>query len=388
MHPLNPFFSIIIFSIAFFTAYLIKLRYKITFPSGRYETIDGMRGFLALGVFIHHSSIWHQYLQTGAWDAPKSNLYIHFGQTSVSLFFMITSFLFISKLINSAEKGFNWRNFFISRIFRLAPMYYFSVSLIFISVMVISHWHLVVEASDLLKSIFSWGIFTINGIPRINNSQFSAIINAGVVWSLPYEWLFYFSLPMISIFLLKAKPEKLYIVISILFLIVFVILHGKKGYPVYPFLGGAIAPFLLKYTSIDQRVKNNFSSVIILISLFFIGQFNTASDKFCIVLIAVIFTLIALGNSLFGVLKNSTLRFLGDICYSTYLMHGIVIFVVFYFGFGLETVKKMTPLQYCFLVFSITPFVVLISFLGFKFIEKPFMDRSKRIIEKLNINDR
>src|ERR1035437_3929118 len=135
MNPLNPFFAVIIYLTAFLTAYIIKINYKITPLKGRYETIDGMRGFLALGVFIHHAAIWHQYLQTGWWDNPKSNLYAHFGQTSVQLFFMITSFLFISKLLNTNKKAFNWNNFFLSRIFRLVPLYFFSIALIFISVM-------------------------------------------------------------------------------------------------------------------------------------------------------------------------------------------------------------------------------------------------------------
>lgn len=382
MNPLNPYFSVIIFVIAFLTGYIIKLNYKINPLKGRFGSIDGLRGFLALGVFIHHSSVWHQYLQTGYWEAPNSNLYNQFGQTSVSLFFMITSFLFISKLLNSNEKGFNWRNFFISRIFRLVPMYYFSIWLIIIIVLFISQWQVNTGISEFIRSVVNWCFFTIYETSYINNSGYTPYINAGVVWSLPYEWLFYLSLPLISIFILKIKPKKRYIILGIIFILTFYKIHGIVDYCIYPFIGGAIAPILLKFTPL-LKIKDTYASIIIMICLYLISQFRSVNNLYCILLITIVFNLVALGGSLFGLLKNSTLKFLGEICYSTYLLHGILLFTVFYFGFGLEKIKHLTPFDYCLVVFSLTPILVLISFFGFKYIEKPFMDKSKIIIQKL-----
>jgi len=249
--------------------------------------------------------------------------------------------------------------------------------------MIISHWHLNTDILEFIKSIIRWLLFTIVGSP-INNSDYTNIIIAGVVWSLPYELLFYFSLPLISLLILKVKPSIKYIILSIIFIILFYKMHGIVQYYIYSFIGGAIAPFLLKYTSVNKKIKQTYASVIIIICLFLIGQFHSSNNVLCIILIAVIFTLIALGNSMFGILKNSTLKFLGEISYTTYLIHGIVLFSVFYFGFGLENVKILTPFVYCLIIFSITPFVVLFSFLGYRYIEKPFMDKSKILIHKLN----
>ena len=55
-------FPIIIYLIAYLTGYLLYSKYKIETTSGRYETIDGLRGFLALGVFIHHAYIWYFFI--------------------------------------------------------------------------------------------------------------------------------------------------------------------------------------------------------------------------------------------------------------------------------------------------------------------------------------
>ena len=396
MNPLNPFFAVIIYLIAFLTGYIIKSKYNTYPQKGRYECIDGMRGFLALAVFIYHASIWGGFFRSNSWDNNSclldSNLYPQFGSTSVTFFFMITSFLFVSRLLNSNEKGFDWRNFFISRIFRLVPMYYFSVLLMIIIIMFMSQWHLNVSLSEFFLSIINWLFFTIyktpymhnqGFAPYINNQGFTNLINFGVEWTLSYEWLFYFSLPLISIFILKIKPKIGYIILSVFFILFFYKVQGVYEYFIYPFIGGGIAPFLIKYTSFYKKIKDVYASIIILICLFLIIQFNNAHNIYCLLLITIVFTLIALGASLFGLLKNSIIKFLGEISYSTYLLHGILLYTIFDFGFGFEKIKHFTPFAYCSVIFSITPILVIISFLGFKYIEKPFIDKAQAINQKL-----
>jgi peptidoglycan/LPS O-acetylase OafA/YrhL len=384
MTSLNPLFAICIFLAAFITAYAIQTNIKWEPRSQRYESIDGMRGFLAISVFIHHASIWERFIRTGRWELGDSNFFNQLGNTSVSLFFMITSFLFITKLIESREKGFNWRDFFISRIFRLMPMYYFSLLLLIVSVMSIAKWKLNIEISELIKSISAWIFFTITGTPNINGLSPTWIINAGVAWSLPYEWLFYFSLPLLSLSIVKSKPQTIYIFTSIAFGVFFYITHGVLTQHIYSFIGGAIAPCVIAYTSLSKKIDEGIGCMIIFGCFLAIGQFHSAENIVCILLISIAFTTIALGNSLFGLLNNNTLKFLGEISYSTYLLHGIILSNVFIFGCRLENMKQFNSAGYCSIVIAIAPVVVILSFLGFKYIEQPFMNRSKAIIQKLN----
>jgi len=53
----------------------------------RTETLDGLRGFLALSVFVHHFVITHRYLQSGIWDYPPSAFYTLLGQVGFGGFF-------------------------------------------------------------------------------------------------------------------------------------------------------------------------------------------------------------------------------------------------------------------------------------------------------------
>ena len=384
MHPLHPFFPIIIFLIAFVTAYLVRKRYNITYATGRYECIDGMRGFLALSVFVCHSSVWHRYLQTGLWESPKSTVFTHYGQTSVVLFFMITSFLFVSKLLHAREKGFDFRDFLVSRIYRIAPMYYVSILLLVVCVLFASGWRLHTGIGTFSKSILNWSFFTINAAPGINNLAFTNRINAGVVWSLAYEWLFYMSLPLISLLILKFKPKTSYLILSTLFIIVFALVHPINLYHIYPFIGGSAAAILLHHAPPTKKINNKVASVLILFCLLCIVQFRTVNNIACLFFIAVLFTLIAFGATLFGLLRNPTLKFLGDICYSTYLLHGILLFMSFYFVIGFSNSRALSPLQYCLVIFCITPLVVIASFIGFRYVEKPFMEKAKRLRKRLN----
>lgn len=92
-------------------------------PTGRVhqlETLDGLRGFLALAVFVHHATVTYGYVRTGVWQAPPSRFYTLIGQVGVSLFFMTTGYLFWTKLLEKKGKM-NWPAVFVGRFFRIAP---------------------------------------------------------------------------------------------------------------------------------------------------------------------------------------------------------------------------------------------------------------------------
>ncbi len=372
----HTLFAVIVFITCYVMAYVINIAYKLKPKSNRYDSIDGLRGFLGVGVFIHHISIWYVFVQTGTWELPKSNLYVQLGQTSVSLFFMISSFLFISKLLNSKE-GFNWKRFYASRLLRLGPLYLLSLLFLFLCVMEISNWKLMVDFNAFAISILKWIGFTIFGEPIINNVHLTPYIN-GVVWSLPYEWLLYLSLPVFSIFISQRKPSVAIVIISLSFIVVFSIFHGYGYHHLLSFLGGAIAPFIKKYNKRKLNFDNIYFSILVLLCLILIVQFQNSYSILCKLIISIAFTIIALGNNIFGILKNVTFKFLGEISYSTYLLHCIILFVIGYYVIGMETMRSFSESEYCLLMLLVSPMVVFISFLSFYWVERPFMELSKK----------
>jgi peptidoglycan/LPS O-acetylase OafA/YrhL len=88
------------------TAYLIwwrSLFYQTVVEHSEqttYKTLDGLRGLLAISVFFVHAACHYAWLTTGEWTA-RPKFYNFLGQASVWCFFMITGFLFWSKVLRS-----------------------------------------------------------------------------------------------------------------------------------------------------------------------------------------------------------------------------------------------------------------------------------------------
>src|ERR1035438_10583305 len=74
----------------------------------RYIAIDGIRGYLAFGVFVHHCLVTWIFLSDGRWDPLPHNFENQLGATSVAVFFMITAFLFWGRA--QAHGSLDWRS--------------------------------------------------------------------------------------------------------------------------------------------------------------------------------------------------------------------------------------------------------------------------------------
>jgi peptidoglycan/LPS O-acetylase OafA/YrhL len=238
MNSLSVVFSVVVFAVAFFTAYLLIYFFPRKKIEKKYSALEGLRGFLALSVFIHHASIWHQYLQIGKWEYPKSKFMNHLGESSVAFFFMITSFLFVSKLLDNRHKSFDWKHFFYGRFYRMAPVYFVFLTSIILITFILAQGKLLVPLPTFLSSIVSWAGFAIVR-PMINGCDYTSLMG-GAAWSLPNEWLFYFVLPILSLFILNVKPKLIFIAISIIFVVFFQKIHGIHSYFMYFFLGGVV----------------------------------------------------------------------------------------------------------------------------------------------------
>lgn len=382
MNTHQIYFALVVYAILIFTAFFMSKLVKFNHQSNRFESLDGFRGILAISVFIHHVAIWKQYIETEEWNSPQEVFYHHLGGTSVSFFFMITSFLFVNKLIRDSEKGdFDAKAFFVSRFFRIVPLYYFSVLMILIFTLVATHFEIVSTYKDFIVIGFHWVTFNIfNKIP-FNHFFDSNIVNSSVEWSLSYEWLFYFTIPLLSLFFVKSFQKKLILgIISISFILLFLFYHHVLLLPMLSFLGGAISPFVLNYfPNITKKVSTN-KLISLSIIILMIYLLNSERKLVNFVITTYIFTMIALGNNIFGILKSTTLKFLGEISYSTYLLHGIILFVGLYLIVGIENLKKYTDSQYCLTIFAISPFVIIVSTITYKFIEAPFINFGKQKI--------
>jgi len=382
MSPFNPIFALLVLAVA--VAFTFALRRLIPAPAtgNRYSAIDGLRGYLALSVFIHHSIVWFLWLQHGKWENPPTNFLTELGQGSVALFFMITAFLFAKKVILKDEP-IDWLKLFVSRLCRLFPLYAVVITAVVLVVAIETNWTLREPALSVAQEVAKWFAFTMYKAHSINQFERTAQITAGVTWSLRYEWFFYFSLPVIA-FVFKRKVPINFLLLSVASVAVAVMAHLNPGC-LLGFVGGFCAAVLHNNKKVRDLADSRLGSALVMLCLAYVWVFcPTAYALLPMLVLTVAFILIAAGCSMFGILSNPTSRTLGEPTYSIYLLHGVLLYVVFTFVIGHAALSRMSPLTYCAIVLLLTPLLLGISFLSFRWIESPTMELAPVILGKLH----
>ena len=165
---------------------------------GRSQMVDGLRGWLALGVFFTHADNMYYYFLRGHWAVERTAFYGNTGQAGVCLFFMVTAFLFWSRVLKT-DADFSASALYLSRVRRIVPMYLASVLMVLAVVAVQSGFELRVGWLTLAKEVRAWLSFGFLQDGPVNGVRGAHYINA-VYWTLAYEWMFYLALPLLALF--------------------------------------------------------------------------------------------------------------------------------------------------------------------------------------------
>jgi peptidoglycan/LPS O-acetylase OafA/YrhL len=380
-HILKFGMTLICFVISVLVAQFISRQKSFSFLShrqGRYGSIDGLRGFLAISVLFHHFIITWYWKVNGRWTRPPEDYYQNYGKVSVALFFMITGFLFIFKIMKENGK-INWFEFYESRIFRIFPLYIFAVIIITLIIFYRSDFELKVSFLEIIKQYAQWGIFYGN---TINNFADTKTIIAQVDWTLKYEWIFYISLPVLARIIMRLKQ------VGSLFLLVLSILLFQKpiqfylidtGFFIFFAIGGFSA-YVNKYYEIpDSIIKSKLISSITLVSVVSTIFYPITFDSVHVALISLFFILVVLGNDMFGIFSLKSSVLLGEISYSIYLLHGIILYLVFSV-FDIAVIETFSLQEYLIFMPLICVSAIFISAYTFILIEKPSINLGRKYI--------
>lgn len=345
--------------------------------SHRYSSLDGLRGYLALAVFLSHSSIWYFYLHSGVWDVPPSTLYTQLGQSSVTLFFMITGLLFWSKLLNGRLEPIDWTRLYLSRVLRLGPLYLVAAACVILVAFCRAGFELKEPPWVVVGQVATWLMFTIPGISPVNGFAETVPI-AGAVWTLSYEWLFYACLP-IGAFCLRASTPLPWLVFSAGAVTALTMGMPEVRMPMLSaFAGGITAASLSRIPAVRAMLARGVWGAIAMACLATtLFLLPTASMWSAVLLLAIAFLIMASGNSLYGMLEWRASVTLGEMAYSLYLLHGLVLFVAYRLVFA-EGADRFSPVEHWAIVLGLVPVLVLLCFTTCRLIEKPAMDAVPR----------
>lgn len=357
MTHLHPGFAFALLIEAFLVLWVLLRWIRIDLVEGHSPIIDGLRGFLAFGVFVHHASIWYTFLKTGVWDVPESRLYAHLGQSTVSLFFMITGFLFFGKVLESRHKPIDWLRLYVSRCLRILPLYL-----------------LVMLAGAGVIALIRYSGW-IQPMPAPwHEKSLTGLFTAGVTWTLGYEWKFYYALPLLALVVGRVPWGWLLFAVAMLWASG---AHRALDIHACSFAGGIVAALLAKVPEWGRFARSHSGSAVALtILVAVIASFDTAYAPAPMLLLIFAFGLIANGAGFWGLLTTKLPRIFGEMTYSIYLLHGPLLFIVFRFVLRLELVAKLDSVQYWGVIALLTPLLLGVSICSYKKLELSCMRKT------------
>jgi len=348
----------------------------------KYVSIAGLRGLLASSVFVHHAQVSRIYFRDGAWMEPQSTIYAFAGTGSVGVFFMITGFLFWGKALDGRVQ---FLSLIESRARRILPLYMLSFLIITVVCAYDSNFSIATTWEDLYLSIFAWlgaGLF---GHPAINGVG-TLTINCGVTWTLQYEWIFYLLLPLIAAL---SSPQWFAILVSV-FLITVLGLK-KLGYQAeyqalvvsVPFIGGMLAAYAVRLRSGVKFLPSAFLVSVFVATSFVVAALAYKPGYYTLIGIALFpaFCAIALGNDVFGLLRQRWVRFLGEISFSVYLLHGIILMGALSAIGRFVSVGRISYFVFVLVCAALSATVVLTSTASFLLVERRYMKRRVSVLE-------
>ena len=364
--------------------------------------LDGFRACLALWVYIGHLSYavgLHTYL-----------LIMH--PLAVDLFMMLSGFLMVltwrTNLQSDRYFSRTTFNFYIVRFFRIAPLYFFILFCCYFGLTELAHmrdqvlmqfpppW--VLDASaytpatewhfDSIKWLFLHLTFLYGAMPGGETTPLPD-------WSLSLEMQFYLVLPLLLIVLRQRFAiVACAIVFSAMAFIAPKLLgsylepgvyahFGQPSFLTYrlnAFLAGMIPALWMRRQTLS--LSNNYSRTM-LVSAAALCLLPLAKPVIVIygLFVLLLFRRVWLVTWL---LSWRPLRFLGDISYSIYLSHLLVVIPLVYLLIKSDFFLSLSPwLRLCAGFFLSAPVVLVLSYSLWRFIELPCINLGRRTVKKV-----
>lgn len=356
----------------------------------RFDYIDALRGWAIVLVIIGHAATltrlagWPRTLADGA-------------LMGVHLFFVVSAFTIFHMLSKHVREEENpVRNFFIRRLFRIVPVYWFGILFYFLIWGILPQskwWHYPVHLT-LTNVLFP-------------ETQSSAVPGG---WSISVEVLFYLSVPVWFKMIRNVRQAWTFVLVCVfgLPLITFGLKHwfapllsGIDAYWISVFwerfptnsLGsfsfGILLFFLLKEERVTAWFQNKTTAwVVAVLSASMLGALRMFScvyplkaHFYCFFFMALA---LALAHVPWNIFVNPAMVFIGRVSYSMYLFHFAIL--TWWTKWAVKHMPELAAGQplYFFLTILLTVAATLpLAWCGYQCIERPAMEWAKRLIVRL-----
>ncbi len=376
-------------------------------PSDQYShlsALDGFRALLALWVYLGHL----------AYSVGYQNKLLALHPLAVDIFMVLSGFLMVhtwkGRHGHDNPLGMSTLKFYLARVFRIAPLYFFLLFSFFLFVRPLGEMHDLILTSfpppwitDLnnYQPVTVWAVtsplwwwshlsFIFGLIPQMESSTLLPD------WSLSLEMQFYLLFP----FLLFARG-KIALAVLVLGSVVCAIYaprllgnyldpgvwahFGQPSalpYRLNAFVAGMLTAYWLQHHRQTKKTITKSSVYYIALGFACIAPLSKP-----VILLYGFFFILVIGAQpkLNYWLSFRPLRFLGTISYSIYLSHMLVVTVAVFSLLQLPQFLSMAPeIRFSIGVSVTVPVVVVISYFLYHFLEKPCIKLGTALIKRIN----
>jgi len=356
---------------------------KVYFPN-----LNGLRFIAAALVIIHHiEQIKSLFLLENFWGPVPFILVI--GELGVILFFVLSGFLitYLLLLEDSIFSTISIKKFYIRRILRIWPLYFF---IIILSLFILPELDIFstpgypkdIIYSNFIAKLLLFGLF----FPNIVLSVYGIVPYASHTWSIGTEEQYYLIWPVL---LKYFKRNRLLLMISIIFIYLLLLTSLKTKYTDFiPFknyiiaflsrfnidcmaIGGIYAILSFEKNRILKYIKNEilfYAIIIVTLSLIINGIiFPYIHFEFFAILFGIIILNLATNDKIKVSLENGIFNYLGNISYGLYMYHpiGIVLAIQLVATIGIFTNWILYPISFL--------FTIIIAGVSYKYFESYFL---------------
>ena len=347
--------------------------------ASRLPALDGLRGVLAISVFVQHAYLTRQAAIVGLWGVPGNAFVQVLGLGAVAIFFMITAFLFWSRALALGGR-LAALPLYRARLRRIYPAFAGSIVLLLLVVGYETHFRLVEAPATLALEVareLSLGIAT---GATVNGRTSADLINANVTWSLGFECGFYLALPLLA---RTIRGGRSWIAFALVALIA--VFFERHCWIVACFLPGMLAAELAAGSTSAAWFARH-GNVLVASGCALLVLAVVAAPRVFLTLehgprldvipqlaaLCAIFLGVALGPGP-KILRRLEFQFLGAISYSVYLLHAIVLYVASHVLSTFVPIRTLAPAWYWLFIVACVPAVVSVATCSYWWLEAPFM---------------
>jgi peptidoglycan/LPS O-acetylase OafA/YrhL len=291
--------------------------------------MEGMRGFAVLLVFfVHYESLVKPWIDGSSGLLVFSNALHALGNTGVDLFFVLSGFLIYGSLLSRRQPflGFMWR-----RVERIYPAFT-AVFLVYIAL------SLLFPAENKIPSPATDGALYLLQNYLLLPGLFPIQAMITVAWSLSYEMFYYLAIPLvIALFKLRARSPAWRVTFFMAIAVALASYTTVQDGPIrlIMFISGIVLYEALNHSKLSVPGSVGLTALIVgLLSMLLpLPEPAGMTIKICMLFIAFLTLCLACFRTPQAWLPQAfawtPLRWLGNMSYSYYLLHGLALKAAF-----------------------------------------------------------